>query len=50
MVAGGRVALRRAHHPHELGDDVVAELVRMMGAAQSDSAAGDHARELLRTA
>ena len=32
------------------GDDVVAELVRMMGAAESDDAASQHARELLRAA
>jgi DNA repair protein RecN (Recombination protein N) len=29
------------------GDDVVAELVRMMGASEADSAATDHARELM---
>jgi DNA repair protein RecN (Recombination protein N) len=32
------------------GDAVVAELVRMMGAAESDHAASDHARELLKIA
>jgi DNA repair protein RecN (Recombination protein N) len=29
------------------GDDVVAELVRMMGANEADAAAGEHARELI---
>jgi DNA repair protein RecN (Recombination protein N) len=32
------------------GDAVVAELVRMMGAAEEDTGAADHARELLRVA
>ncbi|MGH2916944.1 MAG: DNA repair protein RecN [Solirubrobacteraceae bacterium] len=32
------------------GDDVVAELVRMLGGGAQDRAAGEHARELLRTA
>jgi DNA repair protein RecN (Recombination protein N) len=32
------------------GDDVVSELVRMMGAGDEDTAAGEHARELLRAA
>jgi DNA repair protein RecN (Recombination protein N) len=32
------------------GDAVVEELVRMMGAADTDEAAGQHARELLRAA
>jgi DNA repair protein RecN (Recombination protein N) len=32
------------------GDDVVAELVRMLGASEQDSSASDHARRLLRAA
>ncbi|MDQ2897849.1 MAG: DNA repair protein RecN, partial [Actinomycetota bacterium] len=32
------------------GDQVVGELVRMLGAAEQDSAASEHARELLRAA
>ena len=32
------------------GDGVVGELVRMLGAEADDSAAGEHARELLRAA
>jgi len=32
------------------GDQVVGELVRMLGAAKQDSAASEHARELLRAA
>ncbi len=32
------------------GDEVVDELVRMLGAGEGDSAAGEHARELLRAA
>jgi DNA repair protein RecN (Recombination protein N) len=32
------------------GDQVVAELVRMLGASEGDRAASEHARELLRAA
>ena len=32
------------------GDEVVGELVRMLGGDAGDSAAGEHARELLRAA
>jgi DNA repair protein RecN (Recombination protein N) len=32
------------------GEDVVAELVRMLGAAEDDHAASQHARKLLRAA
>ena len=32
------------------GDGVVGELVRMLGASEQDSAASEHARELLRAA
>jgi DNA repair ATPase RecN len=32
------------------GDGVIGELVRMLGGEADDSAAGDHARELLRAA
>jgi DNA repair ATPase RecN len=32
------------------GDDVVAELVRMLGASEQDSSASEHARRLLKAA